>query len=477
MTRFRSAALQTRPSLQPLESRDVPGFLAPLNYAIPSTMYDMEVHDVTGDRKPDLVVALNSLDAVGVMRGDGSGRLATPVLYPAGKAPADLRVVDVNGDGRLDVVTINNVFSGTPGLSVLLGGGGGAFQLTTEIPLPSGNQFLAAGDFNRDGRLDLVTADGQHNVIDILTGDGDGTFQPPVTYPGGPGAFGVQTADLNGDDWPDVTTVNPSAKVVNVFLNRGDGTFLPPAAYAAGVYPFAHTLGDVNGDGRPDVIVSDFQGNTLNVLLANADGTLQPRLAFPTGPAPFDPRLGDFNRDGRPDVAVPQFGNSTVGVFLGNGDGTFAPHTDYSMGKTDFRALAVGDINSDRFSDVVVPTGYGSVGYMNVLRNDGMWSPPAPPFGADEVTPAAPLPFPSAADPPRPPLGAFALADVGSANAQPMSVAVTPVGAPTRRAPPSSARLVFLPEMFSDPAAELRRGIPAAIDAPEAFRVLQEPFA
>lgn len=377
----RTQRTRSQLTVERLERRDVPSFLPSVNYPIPSTMYDVEVVDVTGDRKPDAVVALNSLNAVAVLRGDGSGRLAAPLTYPVGNAPADLRVVDLNADGKLDVVTINNVFSSAPKIGVLLGGGGGTFQLLTEIPMLSGNQFIAVGDFNRDGRLDLTTSDGQHNLVNILIGNGDGTFQPTIPYATGPGSFGVHTADLNGDGWPDITTVNPSAGVVNVLLNRGDGTLLPPVAYSAGDYPFAHTLGDVNGDGRPDVVVSDFHGNQLNVLLANPDGSLQPMIAFPAGPSPFDPRLGDFNRDGRVDVAVAHYGNSTVGVFLGHGDGTFGPHTDYAVGKIDFRALGVGDLNNDRFTDVLVPTGYGSGGYLNVLRNDAQWTGPAPPTG------------------------------------------------------------------------------------------------
>jgi hypothetical protein len=194
----------------------------------------------------------------------------------------------------------------------------------------------------------------------------------------GPGAFGIHTGDVNGDGWPDITTVNPSAGQVNVLLNAKDGRFIPPKAYAAGIYPFGHDVGDVNADGRADVVIADFHANKVGVLLANPDGTLQPMLSFPSGPAPFYPLLGEFNGDGIVDFATPQYGNSTVGVYLGIGDGTFAPLTEYGVIKTDLRTMAVGDINKDGFTDVIAPTGYGSAGSLNVLRNDTLWAPPMP---------------------------------------------------------------------------------------------------
>ncbi len=385
MTRTRSVRFRSGLHLEVLEGRDLPGFLAPLNYPIPSTQYGRQVVDVSQDGCADVVVAEYNLNAVAVFKGDCTGRLAAPVFYPTADEPVDLKVTDVNNDGKRDVVTLNDTYSSNPTIGILLGFGDGTFPKPLVIPAVSGNTHIAVGDLNRDGHADFATSNGAKNVVNVWRGNGDGTFQLPLAFPVGPAAWGVQVVDLNGDEWPDLCTVNPGAGQVNVLLNRGDGTFKPPVAYAAGNYPFVHDVGDIIDDGRPAVVVADFYGNTVNVFLSNPDGTLQPMIVLPSGPNPFDPRLGDFNRDGRVDVAAAHYGTSTVGVFLNNGSGTFLPHVDFGVGKTDFRALAVGDLNNDRFTDAVVPTGHGAGGYLNVLRNDANWPAPLPPFGPSRV--------------------------------------------------------------------------------------------
>jgi len=370
-----------RPRLEPLEARDVPSFLPPLNYPVPSTQYGTVVVDIDSDGKADVIVAAYSLDAVAVFKGDGTGLLDAPVFHAIGHEPVELRVLDLNNDGKLDVVTTNDVDSSNPTIGVLLGNGDGTFQPPSLIPMAAGNRHFAAGDFNRDGRLDLATSNGPQNVVNLWFGNGDGTFQAPHAFPNGPGAWGIQAADLNGDGRLDLVTVNPSAGKINILLNRGDGTFKAPTAYVAGNDPVALFLGDLNSDGLPDVVVTDFSGNTVNILFTKPDGTVKARIGLRSGPIPFYPRLGDFNGDGRVDIATPQYGNSTVAIFLGNGNGTFTPHTEYGVAETDIRTMAVGDLNNDGFTDVIVPTGFGSGGYLNVLRNDAHWTAPIPPPG------------------------------------------------------------------------------------------------
>jgi hypothetical protein len=151
--------------------------------------------------------------SVGVLLGKGDGTFQPAVAYGSGGDYAfSVAVADINGDGKLDVL-VANAYANTgcclPGpLGVLLGNGDGTFQ--SVIPYSPGASLgpIALADVNGDGKLDVVTTSGNTNAM-VLLGNGDGTFQAPVFYgTGGVGANGIAVADVNGDGRPDVMVTN-----------------------------------------------------------------------------------------------------------------------------------------------------------------------------------------------------------------------------------------------------------------------------
>jgi hypothetical protein len=243
------------------------------------------VADVNGDGKLDLVVANQCSGSnfcatqptptgiVGVLQGNGDGTFQPVVDYSSGGCYANsVAVGDVNGDGKPDLL-VSNQYSdcGTsPGVSVLLGNGDGSFQ--SAIAYLSGGygaNFVAVGDVNGDGKLDLVVANAcgisgncTDGIVDVLLNNGDGTFQSPVGYSVPSPALSVAIGDLNGDGKPDlaVSTAKRLSKTsVFVMPGYGDGTFQSPVTFKSGGAQASYSvaIGDVNGDGRPDIVVAD----------------------------------------------------------------------------------------------------------------------------------------------------------------------------------------------------------------------------
>lgn len=326
-----------------------------------------------------------------------------PVTYGTnGYNPVSIAVADVNGDGSPDLIVANQCSGsdfciGSGSVSVLLGNGRGAFQ--APLTYASGGSFLysvAVADVNRDGKPDIVLANGCANIgggfcsaegaVGVLLGNGDGTFQPAFTYPSGGFAFAnsdVVIADVNGDAKLDLVVMSgcssacdnilPPQGSVGVLLGNGDGSFSSPVSYLSGGY-FATSLevADLNGDGKLDVVVANwcadnsFIGNCatqapIGVLMGNGDGTFQPAVVYGSGgEGGRSVAVADINIDGKPDLLTGNCGPSgcgssqvggVVGVLLGNGDATFQSALAYGSGS--YFSVAVVDVDGDNKPDVV----------------------------------------------------------------------------------------------------------------------------
>src|ERR1700682_3039633 len=118
---------------------------------------------------------------------------------------------------------------------------------------------ITSGDFNGDGKQDLVAGDVQHSDLVVLLGNGDGTLKPPATYHQSAAPYYLVANDFNRDGKLDLATANPYAANLSVFFGKGDGSFEAPVNYPVGRYPTQLRAADFNCDGWLDLGV--FGGN------------------------------------------------------------------------------------------------------------------------------------------------------------------------------------------------------------------------
>jgi hypothetical protein len=369
--------------LERLESRVVPGFLAPLAFDAGSDSRSVAVGDFIGNGHLDLAVANEASNDVSVLLGNGDGTFQPARNYAVGSNPMSVAVGDFNGDGRLDLVVANvGTYPNQGTVSVLLGNGDGTFQAARNFPAGIGPFSVAVGDLDRDGHLDLAVANYGGGSVSVLLGNGDGTFQPAREFSVGGMGYptpSVAVGDFNEDGRLDLAVGGGRGTGLHVLLGNGDGTFQPARDLPiTGDFHFSVAVGDFIGNGHLDLAVANYSKRTVSVLLGNGDGTFQPAVNY----AVMYPRfvaVGDFNGDGRLDLAVAN-GGGTVSVLLGNGDGTFQAAVNYTAGGSPY-SVAVGDFVRNGHLDLAVANG-ANVGVL-LGNGDGTFQA-APNFPAGE---------------------------------------------------------------------------------------------
>ena len=280
------------------------------------------VGDFNGDGIPDLAISLPDAGQVQVLLGNGDGSF-TPMAPISDTYVARVVTADLNGDGKADLIVAGYE------VTILLGNGDGTFTAGQTIPITGGGYSVAVGDFNGDGIPDLAIpnnsgSETSPSSVTILLGKGDGTFtalsQSPQT---GIEPLWIAAGDFNGDGFLDLAVTNmnqgyPNLGTVTVLLGHGDGTFAPTAVSPqTGSIPYSIAVADFNGDGKADLVTSNAGSNTLSVLLGNGDGTFTAALSPSAGTNPQIAGVGDFNGDGLPDVAAPNnYPKFTVTVLL-----------------------------------------------------------------------------------------------------------------------------------------------------------------
>ena len=292
------------------------------DFPSPHTGPALAVGDFNRSGHAGLAVGLFQNLAAAILLGNGNGTFsfADTLASIGGEPTMSVTAADFNRDGNLDIAAANSLSGVTP--VVLLGYGHGAFNSFSQNIEISANSS-AAGDFNGDGILDLVLGGsgiseaGNGGISSVVLGHGDGTFtQGPSLSANGFVAVG----DFNGDGNLDIAVADPQHNTLTVFLGNGNGTFTTAqgSPTAVGAIPQAILAADFNNDGKLDLATANFGDGTVTVLLGNGDGTFTHSAGSPylAGTGASGLAAADFNGDGKLDLAIVNSIDGTVSILL-----------------------------------------------------------------------------------------------------------------------------------------------------------------
>ncbi|HEY6147064.1 MAG TPA: VCBS repeat-containing protein [Thermoanaerobaculia bacterium] len=286
-------------------------------------------------------------------------------------SPGALAAGDFDRDGKLDLIVGSD---GSNDVILFVGDGRGGFRRAGSFAAGPSPAEIAAADFNRDGNLDLAIANHGVELVTILLGDGKGVFRPapasPLHVRSRPHPHTIASCDVDGDGLLDLVIDSWGEKRFTLLKGAGDGSFATPGVSIEALRkPYRNVkLADLDGDGRCDLVAPNMVERAVTILKGDGKGGFHGEESlFPAGPSPFSVAVGDIDRDGKPDLAVANYSGHIADP---SGDGlTFL----LNVGRGRFRLgariptgrgsgdVAVGDVNGDGYADAVTANMGGDI--------------------------------------------------------------------------------------------------------------------
>ena len=307
-----------------------------------------------------------------VIAAVSSVRAATISTYSVGVEPKAIARADFNNDGKRDLATVNR---GSNNVSILLGDGAGNFGAATNFS--TGSTFaepfgLIAGDFNNDGKADVVVSKGNVHIVSLMLGNGSGGLGAPTDFSVGENPGTLATGDFNADGNTDLAVADSGFNNggVYILLGTGTGSFGSPTKFTAGTRPRYVATGDFNQDNKADLAVANvgFGFNKISILIGNGSGGFGAPTDFAVGSSPIGLVIGDFNKDAFIDLAVANADSHNVSILKGNGQGGFGSATNFAANSFPL-SIVTGDFDGDGKLDLAV--GANSTGdRISILRGD-----------------------------------------------------------------------------------------------------------
>ena len=318
--------------------------------------------DLDGDGTLDLAVTSDGAgnqDFVELYRGLGNGQfaLAGTVFLPNGSSPHSLAAADTDGDQDLDLaVTLKN----SNQLALLRNDGPFLFTIASTVSTGGSEpRVVLAADMDGDGDSDFVTSNRNSNNVSVVLNQA-GLLSAAGTFPAGLEPRDISAADFDGDGRMDIVAAAHDSRQVVVLRGTGGGALASAGSFAvpAGTRPEGIAVGDIDGDGDMDVVAGTGDDNNafqnFASVYTNNGGTLSGPIPYPSGGLDAgDVLLADLDADGDLDVAVLNETSGSIAFLANLGGGTFGAPSTMAFGPQP-STIVGGDIDGNGSTDIAV---------------------------------------------------------------------------------------------------------------------------
>ncbi|WP_139958059.1 FG-GAP-like repeat-containing protein [Flavicella sediminum] len=324
--------------------------------------YNMISQDLDLDGKPEVISSSNGGGLTIAVNNSTPGNLSFTKINRSGGGQS-IYAADFDGDGLKDLLSTYYVNRNTS-----TGPGNISFAAPQSIPQVSRYQ-IAAGDFNNDGKIDIIGSNGNNIYIAFNTSTGPGNIAfGSAQYIANPGhCTGIQVADIDGDGKTDfIASQGPYNRAVSIRNTTATGSmtqsFDAPEFWASGgSYPYRAGLADFDKDGKIDFTSCNYSGATNtaiwrnistvgNIVFASTVNLAAPGANYRIG-------VGDVDGDGYPDIVTKSLGANVFSVYKNTssapGTPTFAARIDYnSSWQAEVSGIVIGDLDGDFVPDI-----------------------------------------------------------------------------------------------------------------------------
>jgi len=297
-------------------------YAAKVNLTSAGGPFSVSIGDLDGDGKADIAAANVNSNTISVFRNTsssaGSISYASKVDFISGTSPSKVSIGDLDGDGKADIV-VANVNSNTISVFLNTSSGSGSISYADKVDFIIGTSpySVSIGDLDGDGKADLsVALNSSSGTLSAFrntsSGAGNISFSSKVDFTTGANPESIAIGDFDGDGKPDLVVVNGNSNTISVFLNTSSGSgsisYADKVDFITGSLPREVSIGDLDGDGKADLAVVNQTSTTVSVFrnTSSSAGSISyaSKVDFISETQPLTVSICDLDGDGKADLAV-----------------------------------------------------------------------------------------------------------------------------------------------------------------------------